>query len=107
MGLPHKLQFMACPYNIEYFPKKEGEDAGDMGELLEGMDIIRVRNDVSPQRQVEVLLHESIHIMLMSLGLEDEQEEIIISTLSEHLVQFMSDNPTFILYALSGLNKSE
>lgn len=100
MGLPQSLKILSCPYSINYV-EEDTLGKGISGDL-DG-DNIRVYKGFSPQRTVEVILHETIHAMLQSQGIPTKLEERITSVLSESFTQFLIDNPTFILYAMGVL----
>lgn len=107
MGLPHSLKILSCRCSIEYKPKGYFDELETTGELVEGEDLIRIRSDVPAPRQIEILLHEVIHVMLQNQQLSDDVDERITGVLSESLAQFFIDNPTFVLHALNVLNSDK
>jgi hypothetical protein len=66
-------------------------------------NLIRLYRRAPASRKVECVLHESMHAMLDSHGIT--QEEKVCGLLGEYLVQFIRDNPGFIRHALKTLSQ--
>jgi len=77
-------------------------DAGNVGELDDERDVIRISKYASRSRKVEILLHECLHAMVAGRAFPDE--EPIVVALGEALTQFFADNPILITKMLEELS---
>lgn len=89
-------QLKICGFKFKVVYKDvvfEGEDKC-LGRCLSDDNTIELQTKMTPQRENEVILHESLHAIdeIMTTGLS----EIQINTLGVLLTSFIADNKTLI-----------
>lgn len=63
------------------------------GDYNQSKARIRIRDDLVPHELAETLLHELLHACWPTTPIAGDIEEIVVTTLAEHLCQAMVDNP--------------
>ena len=99
--LPKRLRIKGHVYTLEEVPDRHLPDR--MADCDNEANHIRISKGAAESRQVELVLHESIHAMLA--GYDVSGEEIVAVTLGECLTAFIKDNPSFIRHALKVLGQ--
>jgi len=89
-----KLKICGFDFKIEY--KHLVVETGDscLGCCKSDNNIIEIKKGIIPQREDEVILHESIHAMSDIMNLE--LTEIQVNTLGVDVINFIKSNPKFI-----------
>lgn len=96
--LPRKVKIKGHTYPVRQVGARElGPDT--FAKLTH--DHIDIWKRAVPSRKIECLIHEVLHAMLCGHSIENE--ETIVTLLSEDLTQFIRDNPAFIRHALKTL----
>lgn len=72
----------------------------DAGEVVIDEGVIRIREDMTHDRQVEVLVHEigHVHCSLAGFGFEEEVEEAVVARLATLQVDTFRKNPKLVAY---------
>ncbi|MBS1007765.1 ImmA/IrrE family metallo-endopeptidase [Leuconostoc suionicum] len=85
--------------NYELIAKENLEDKNESvwGFVEYESSKIYVRSNISKQKQLQTIIHESLHAMLHESGLDDyANDEKIVTPLSNMLYQFLKDNPSLL-----------
>ena len=69
------------------------------GHILFGQGEIRIHSDLNDERKMICIVHEALHAMVEQAGLE-ESESVIIA-LGFGVVNFMRNNPSFVMSVIS------
>ena len=70
------------------------EVLGDSNGTIGFQDLcIELYEDLPPIMMIETLLHECLHGVLENMALEEEDEELLVETLSRAMVAGILDNP--------------
>lgn len=102
--IPQTLRIRGHVYLIEQVDRRVlGDDR--TAEVDNETNTISIVEGVAPSREIECLLHESLHAMLCGYCYDSKVEEDIIVTLGEALTEFIKDNPSFIRHALEVLGQ--
>ncbi|WP_349516253.1 ImmA/IrrE family metallo-endopeptidase [Leuconostoc suionicum] len=85
--------------NYELIVKENLEDKNESvwGFVEYESSKIYVRSNISKQKKLQTVVHESLHAMLHESGLDDyANDEKIVTPLSNMLHQFIVDNPSLL-----------
>lgn len=102
MKLPTSIRIGAADYVIERAKELDGGET--MGQFLRDEKLIRYV-PMSPDINANTLMHEVLHGLYSCSALDatkqgKQQEERIVTALTNQLMQFMLDNPAFVRYLL-------
>lgn len=96
MQIPKKVRIGGIDYIVKHIPRLVSAD----GDLCNGIfdsnkcEIqLNSENDLSTVRMEQILIHEVLHGMVFTTGLNLEDEEITVNVLSKCLYQVIKDNP--------------
>ena len=85
-----------CGFDFKIIYKNLVVESGDscLGCCKSDSNVIEIKNGIIPQREDEVILHESIHAMsdIMNLNLDENT----VNTLGVVVIDFIKSNPKFI-----------
>jgi len=86
---------LAVDYNDD-----ECDALGSDGHTLIGARRIALRSYMSPDREREVMLHESLHTVVELTGMpfKDEDEERLVSALTGPLLDLLRRNPKLVAF---------
>ena len=100
IGLPPSVRIGPFDFRVDPWPPAEAAQREALGEIDRIGLVIRIRQDLPPQRQAETLLHEIVH-GIWSVGSIDclvPGEEGFVSAFSTFLMQVMRDNPQLLAW---------
>ena len=96
MQIPKKVRIGGIDYTIKRVPRLVSAD----GDLCNGLfdsnrSVIELNseNELSQGRIEQVLIHEILHGIVFTTGLNLEDEEITVNVLAKGLYQVIKDNP--------------
>ena len=96
MQIPKRVRIGGIDYTIKHVPRLVSAD----GDLCNGLfdsnrSVIELNseNDLSQGRIEQVLVHEILHGIVFTTGLNLEDEEITVNVLAKGLYQVIKDNP--------------
>ena len=96
MTIPKRVRIGGIDYTIKHVPRLVSAD----GDLCNGLfdsnrSVIELNseNDLSQGRIEQVLIHEILHGIVFTTGLNLEDEEITVNVLAKGLYQVIKDNP--------------
>lgn len=99
LELPGVLRIRHLVWTVEYVPAEEAESGEYYGVCLGSSLKIKVKENLLPRLQAEIVLHECIHAMRFSeaqRGSDDSMtEEEMATWLPVALAQLFNDNPEF------------
>jgi len=97
-----KLNICGIPYKL--IPR---EVMADLGQTHTGRSEVEYQAGLTPEKEQQVLLHESLHAILdegavLKQTVLDctEEEEVLVARLTVALLQFLKNNPEFVRYLL-------
>lgn len=95
MNIPQKIKILGLTYEIEQvdFISREENLAGQFSE--ENLKIL-LRKDLPDQYKEQVLIHELVHGILVTIGSELYEDEKFVTSFANVLHQILTDNPTLI-----------
>lgn len=96
--LPDTIRVGYLDYTIEAWSAAHATTADRIGECDRQNSIIRVRDDLPPQKTAEVLLHEVLHAAYDMGCVGGEDEEKTVSIFGRQLTQIWRDNPQFVAF---------
>lgn len=85
--------------NYELIAKENLEDKNESvwGFVEYESSKIYVRSNISKQKQLQTIIHESLHAILHESGLDDyANDEKIVTPLFNMLHQFLKENPSLL-----------
>jgi len=82
------LKILGQTYSLVFKPSSDMEDA--LGLCISDKNIIQLREKMTPEKEAEVIIHESIHAIsnLMEIGLKEKQ----VSALAVGVLALIKDN---------------
>jgi hypothetical protein len=96
MQIPKRVRIGGIDYAIKHVPRLVSAD----GDLCNGLfdsnrSVIELNseNELSQGRIEQVLIHEILHGIVFTTGLNLEDEEITVNVLAKGLYQVIKDNP--------------
>lgn len=96
MQIPKRVRIGGIDYTIKHVPRLVSDD----GDLCNGLfdsnrSVIELNseNELSQGRIEQVLIHEILHGIVFTTGLNLEDEEITVNVLAKGLYQVIKDNP--------------
>ena len=96
MTIPKRVRIGGIDYTIKHVPRLVSAD----GDLCNGLfdsnrSVIELNseNELSQGRIEQVLIHEILHGIVFTTGLNLEDEEITVNVLAKGLYQVIKDNP--------------
>lgn len=96
MQIPKKVRIGGIDYAIKHVPRLISAD-GDLcnGIFNSNRCVIELNQeqDVAGERIAQTLLHEVLHGVIYTTGLNLEDEEITVNVLAKGLYQVIKDNP--------------
>jgi hypothetical protein len=100
MSLPSKVKIGEVVYTVGEFDGltgtgADGESVWLNGRIRDTKAIIHIEESIDEQVKPVVLLHESLHAILLHSGQSDHDEEVI-HALGYGLLAFMRDNADWI-----------
>jgi hypothetical protein len=107
MNKPLRSRFMGHDYKILWEPSSSitlmgpnGEEVRCYGLTEEGDQTIRMEDSLAPTLERAILLHETLHQLINSSGLEldGEVEEKVVTFLGEALGSNIQSNPAYWRY---------
>lgn len=92
MKLPKKIRFLGIDYTVEFVDKLDHED--NWGRTSYKTNTIRIEEELDPQRQEEVFIHELFHLACNATGIEwnRKQEEQFVDTIGKNMYGILKDN---------------
>lgn len=101
--IPSKIKLGPYLYRIEMVKSlQDGKGTDLMGHCKSGEHLIELREELPPDRERAVLLHELMHAMWEMGALEEEtKEELAVLILSPLLLGVMKENPKLMEYLLN------
>ena len=103
--LPKCIRVGYRDFTVEAWAKAVAEAKQRLGEC-DGTDgVIRVKVELQPQLEAEVLLHEVLHACYYSGCLDPAaDEEKMVNILGNQFTQVWRDNPDFVAFMSESLN---
>ena len=95
-----KLNIKKCKigssyYDVKYVDELKGENGRNLsGRIWEITRLIKIDNTESYQKQLQTLLHESVHGLLWEYGIKDMED--VVEPLSNAFYGLIVDNPKYI-----------
>lgn len=85
-------------FNVEYEDAFDALSEGRNGDIRIDQGIIRVANNLRPDKEAEVLVHEILHALISDAALDwpREEEEKFVARVTPRLAAFIADNPKVI-----------
>lgn len=82
------LKILGQTYSLVFKPSSDMEDA--LGLCISDKNIIQLREKMTPEKEAEVIIHESIHAIsnMMEIGLKEKQ----VSALAVGVLALIKDN---------------
>jgi len=100
--LPKTVKIGAHTYEVKEVTQEDlGPDV--IGDQDGVKNVLRVLQDATPSRKIEVLIHECLHAMLLGHGFRDEERIVVM--LGEAFTAFLADNKGFIMETLRILSE--
>ncbi len=101
--VPVRLAIGAHVYTVDTSDEARNSlyDDNARGDSFPDRAKIRVRHDLAPSVQREVLIHEAMHCMWAQTGLRtnnDVDEEAVIATLAPLVYDLLHRNPELVAY---------
>lgn len=96
--MPETIRVGYLDYVVEAWPSSLASTSDRIGECDRQNSIIRIRDDLPPQKTAEVLLHEVLHAAYDMGCISGEDEEKIVSIFGHQLTQIWRDNPQFVAF---------
>ena len=100
-----KIRIISSNYKIRYFEELEDEKGHLDGRIWESLKEIWVRSDMSYQRTLQVIMHESMHGLKWELRFNEKHDEDNNVLLTTGVTCFIRDNPEFITEYMRVLNQ--
>tara|TARA_R110002167_G_scaffold157998_4_gene353109 strand:+ start:262 stop:684 length:423 start_codon:yes stop_codon:yes gene_type:complete len=116
-NLPRLIKVGYRDIEIQYvrpdFKTDEMSDCYGQYKAREGL--IQIQPDICGQEMANVLLHECLHAVVYSSGLnqaksclkEEDDEEIVVNQLTNYLIGLFRDNPWFLDFIKNNMNKDK
>ena len=91
---------IACyDFDVMRVSPKEAAAAGTYGSFSAVESLIRIENELNPDRELQTAIHETLHgIFKYYYGQGQDTEEQIVGALSIGIAQVIRDNPEFVRY---------
>lgn len=112
MEIPNEIKILGEKWmissvdSIEAIPNEDGSEF--LGETRCKANIIKIRNDLSPYRERQTLLHEILHAMLYVLGrYEIWDSEDDIQAMATGLLNLLRDNKELVEFLMKNMEESE
>lgn len=77
-------------YKVEHSPFPEGTL---LGQCDSNALVIRVAPEIPKERQAVILLHEILHAVFNHVGLDEDNEEQIVTAVANELYAVFKNNP--------------
>tara|TARA_R110002051_G_C8597301_1_gene479843 strand:+ start:334 stop:756 length:423 start_codon:yes stop_codon:yes gene_type:complete len=115
--LPTSIKVGYRDIEIQYvrpdFKTDEMTDCYGQYKAREGL--IQLQPDICGQELSNVLLHECLHAVIYSSGLnqaksclkEEDDEEIVVNQITNYLIGLFRDNPWFLDFIKNNMNKDK
>jgi len=113
MNLPKKIKVLSVDYTIETATEREKGENGFLGNCSCDKNMIKIRKDVTPQKQTALLIHELMHAIFFEMGMWpvgkdplekfEISEETMVTTFSNGLAAVIRDNPGLMPAIQKGL----
>lgn len=100
MGSPVEGWWCCPPHDVrvELVSADSLEDSdAKSGEADTDAQAIKVFQGAIPTKQVELLLHEMVHLWLSHLPLSEEMEETVATVLGRTLTSWLQENPDRVM----------
>lgn len=89
-----KLKICGFDFNITYKPLVVESGDSCLGCCKSDNNVIEIKKGIVPQRENEVILHESIHAISDIMNME--LTELQVNTLGVELINYIKDNKKFV-----------
>lgn len=99
--LPASVRVGALDYAIKPWSQKAADNTRAYGMCDRATLVILIQEDLTPQKQAEVLLHEILHACYDNAGLNMEptlEEERVVNGMGYQLLQVIRDNPKLMVF---------
>lgn len=103
--LPSPLVIGHVDYVVSPMSRHDGASLEALGVIEWESERIRIRDELSPARTAEILLHEILHACWRNVSLQGDVEENAVSVLGENLTQVFRDNPHLLKWLAGTLKK--
>ena len=103
--VPRALDIGPHRYRVALVPDGVLDDAGRYGHASIERLVIALDDSQPPTQMADTLLHETVHALLASVGLEDEIEERVCLALGPGLLGLFNDNPDLVAFLMSTKEK--
>ena len=101
-----KLRIVSSNYEITYHKELKDENGVNDGSASETKKEIKVLDGMLYQRTLQVIMHESMHVLQWELCIRKNKEEKTNILLTTGVTCFIRDNPEFIMEYMRVLNGS-
>lgn len=98
MTLPTRLRIVHRDYTIEPWPPNLAVSANHLGECDANNGIIRICEDLEPDHERYVLVHEILHALYHAGDLAGREEESLVTVMAALWLQVWRDNPNLREY---------
>jgi hypothetical protein len=97
--IPNSIKIGYIDYAFDFWPETFASTEEAQGEFFPNSQKIGLKEATIPSRSgVNTILHEILHGIIYQYGLETNEEEKIVTTLSNGLTTVLVDNPWLINY---------
>ena len=98
MKIPTEVKVGPHIYRVVVDEDRLLVDSGQLGHTNKEKLIIAIEADQAPSQLADTLIHELVHAMLSSMGLDEGTEERVANGLAPDILLLMQDNPELIKY---------
>jgi hypothetical protein len=98
--IPKQLKIACFDYKVEKDSSISEGDNGVYGSQDHSTLTIKIAENLPPQVEASVLMHEILHAVLActQVALSEELEEAIVNSTTIQLCQVLRDNPSLLTY---------